>query len=311
MKKISIVGAGNTGATAAHWLAERELANVVLLDVVEGMPQGKSLDLLEAMPIIGMDTKIVGTNDYADTKASDIIIITAGIARKPGMSRDDLLKTNANIVGKAAVETLKHSPNAIFIVLTNPLDTMAYLTMKMTKLPRERVIGQAGILDSARMRAFVAMEAAVSVENVDCYVLGGHGDEMVPLTRHSNIAGIPLRDYFPADKLQAIVERTRKGGGEIVNLLKTGSAFYAPAMACVQMAEAILKDKKLIVPCATYMNGEYGLHDMYFGVPVILGENGMEKIIEYKFDADEKVMFEKSAASVKETHEALKSLVTF
>ncbi len=309
MNKISIVGAGNTGATAAHWLAERELANVVLLDVVEGMPQGKGLDLLEAMPIIGKDAKVTGTNDYADTKDSDIVIITAGIARKPGMSRDDLLKTNAEIVGKAATETLKYSPNAIFIVLTNPLDTMAYLVMKKTGLPRSRVIGQAGILDSARMRAFVAMEAGVSVENVQCYVLGGHGDEMVPLTRHSNIAGIPLRDYLPADKLEAIVNRTRKGGGEIVNLLKTGSAYYAPSMACVQMAEAILKDKKLIVPCATHMEGEYGLNDMYFGVPVMLGAGGMEKVIEYQFDESEKAMFEKSAASVKETHEALKSVV--
>lgn len=310
MKKVSIIGAGNTGATAAHWLAERELADVVLVDVVEGMPQGKSLDMTQAMPIIGKDVKILGTNNYADTKDSDIIIITAGVARKPGMSRDDLLKINAEIVGTAATETLKYSPNAIFIVLTNPLDTMAYLTLKMTKLPRERVIGQAGILDSARMRAFVAMETGVSLENINCYVLGGHGDEMVPLTRHSNIAGIPLNEYLPADKLEAIVNRTRKGGGEIVNLLKTGSAYYAPSMACVQMAEAILKDKKLIVPCAAYMDGEYGLSDMYFGVPVMLGAGGMEKIIEYKFDDEEKAMFEKSAASVKETHEALKKLVT-
>jgi len=309
MKKISIIGAGNTGATAAHWIAERELADVVLLDVVDGMPQGKGLDLLEAMPIIGKDANILGTNNYADTKGSDIIIITAGIARKPGMSRDDLLKTNADIVGKAATETLKYSPNAYFIVLTNPLDTMAYLVMKKTGLPRERVIGQAGILDSARMRAFVAMETGVSVENIDCYVLGGHGDEMVPLTRHSNVAGIPLREFIPADKLDAIVERTRKGGGEIVNLLKTGSAFYAPSMACTQMAEAILKDKKLVVPCAAFMDGEYGLKDMYFGVPVVLGAGGMEKIIEYKFDDEERAMFEKSAASVKETHEALKKLV--
>ena len=311
MRKISIVGAGNTGATAAHWLAERDLADIVLLDVVEGMPQGKSLDLLQAMPIIGRDAKVIGTNDYAATRDSEIVIITAGVARKPGMSRDDLLKTNAEIVGKAALETLKHSPNAIFVVLTNPLDTMAYLTMKMTKLPRERVIGQAGILDSARMRAFVAMETGVSVENIHCYVLGGHGDEMVPLTRHSNIAGIPLREYLSADKLEAIVNRTRKGGGEIVNLLKTGSAYYAPSMACVQMAEAILKDKKLIVPCAAYMDGEYGLKDMYFGVPVMLGGGGMERIIQYDFDEEEKVMFAKSAASVKETHEALKSLVKF
>jgi len=309
MNKISIIGAGMTGATAAHWLAERELADLVLVDVVEGMPQGKALDLLEAMPIIGKDVEVVGSNDYAATKGSDIIIITAGLPRKPGMSRDDLLKTNADIVGKAATETLKYSPDAIYIVLTNPLDTMAYLTMKKTGLPRERVIGQAGILDSARMRAFVALETGVSVENIDCYVLGGHGDEMVPLTRHSNIAGIPLRDYLPADKLEAIVNRTRKGGGEIVNLLKTGSAFYAPSAACVQMAEAILKNKNLIVPCAAYMDGEYGLKDMYFGVPVMLGRKGMEKIIEYKFDDEEKAMFEKSAASVKETHEALKSLV--
>src|SRR5436190_22767560 len=247
MNKVSIIGAGMTGSTTAHWLAERELANLVLVDVVEGMPQGKALDLLEAMPIIAKDVEIVGSNDYAATKGSDIIIITAGIARKPGMSRDDLLKTNADIVGKAATESLKHSPDAIFIVLTNPLDTMAYLTMKMTKLPRQRVIGQAGILDSARMRAFVALETGVSVENINCYVLGGHGDEMVPLTRHSNIAGIPLNDYLSADKLEAIVNRTRKGGAEVINLLKTGSAYYAPAAAISQMVEAILKDKHLIV----------------------------------------------------------------
>ena len=311
MNKISIVGAGMTGATTAHWLAERELADLVLVDVVEGMPQGKGLDLLEAMPIIGKDVKISGANDYTATNASDIIIITAGLPRKPGMSRDDLLSANAAIVGTAATETLKHSPDAIYIVLTNPLDTMAYLTMKKTGLPRERVIGQAGILDSARMRAFVALETGVSVENIDCYVLGGHGDEMVPLTRHSNIAGISLKEYLPADTLEAIVARTRKGGGEIVNLLKTGSAFYAPSAACAQMAEAILKNKHLIVPCAAYMNGEYGLKDMFFGVPVMLGRTGMEKIIEYKLDEDEKPMFDKSAAAVKETHEALKNLVKF
>jgi len=310
MNKISIIGAGMTGATAAHWLAERELADLVLVDVVEGLPQGKALDMLEAMPIVNTDVEIVGSNDYAATKDSDIIIITAGMPRKPGMSRDDLLKVNAEIVGKAATETLKHSPDAIFVILTNPLDTMAYLTMKMTKLPRNRVIGQAGILDSARMRAFVALETGVSVENINCYVLGGHGDEMVPLTRHSNIAGVPLKDYIPADKLEAIVNRTRKGGGEIVNLLKT-SAYYAPAAACAQMAEAILKNKKLIVPCAAYMDGEYGLKDMFFGVPVMLGRNGMEKIVEYALDETEKAMFEKSAAAVKETHDALKSLVTF
>jgi len=309
MAKISIIGAGMTGATTAHWLAEREIADLVLVDIAEGMPQGKALDMFESMPIVGKDVTITGTNDYADTAGSDIIIITAGLPRKPGMSRDDLLKTNAEIVGMATRETLKYSPDAIYIILTNPLDTMAYLTMKVGNLPAHRVIGQAGILDSARMRAFVAMETGVSVENIDCYVLGGHGDEMVPLTRHSNIAGVPLRDYIPAEKLEAIVNRTRKGGGEIVNLLKTGSAFYAPSAACAQMAEAILKDKHLIVPCAAFMQGEYGLDDMFFGVPVMLGRKGIEKIVEYDLDADEKVAFDKSAAAVKETHEALKSLV--
>lgn len=310
MNKISIIGAGMTGSTVAHWLAERELADLVLVYVVEGMPQGKGLDMLEAMPIIGRDVEIVGSNDYAATKGSDMIIITAGRARTPGMSRDDLLTANAEIVGKAATETLKYSPDAIYVVLTNPLDTMAYLTLKLTGLPRERVVGQAGILDSARMRAFVALEAGVSVENIDCYVLGGHGDEMVPLTRHSNIAGIPLKDYLPADQLEAIVNRTRKGGGQIVNLLKTGSAYYAPSAAVAQMAEAILKDKHLIVPCAAYMQGEYGLNEMFFGVPVMLGRKGMERIIEYKLDDTERLMFDKSAAAVKETHEALKKLVT-
>ncbi len=309
MNKISIIGAGMTGSTTAHWLAERELADLVLVDVVEGMPQGKGLDLAEALPIVNKDVAVIGSNDYAATKNSDIVIITAGLPRKPGMSRDDLLTANAEIVGKAAAETLKYSPDAIYIVLTNPLDTMAYLTMKLNKLPRERVIGQAGVLDSARMRAFVAMETGVSVENIQCYVLGGHGDEMVPLTRLSNIAGISLKDYLSADKLETIVNRTRKGGGEIVNLLKTGSAYYAPAAAVTQMAEAILKDKHLIVPCAAYMNGEYGLKDMFFGVQVQLGRKGMEKIIEYKLDADEKALFEKSAASVKESHDALKKLV--
>jgi malate dehydrogenase len=309
MQKISIIGAGMTGATTAHWLAERELADLVLVDVVEGMPQGKGLDMLEAMPIIGKDVEIVGSNDYAATKGSDIIILTAGLPRKPGMSRDDLLSANADIVGKAATETLKHSPDAIYIVLTNPLDTMAYLAMKLNKLPRERVIGQAGVLDSARMRAFVASETGVSVENIQCYVLGGHGDEMVPLTRHSNVAGIPLREYLAPDRLEAIVNRTRKGGGEIVNLLKTGSAFYAPSVAVAQMSEAILKDKHLILPCSAYMQGEYGLNDIFFGVPVMLGQSGMEKIIEYKLDADEQAQFDKSAAAVKDTHEALKKLV--
>jgi malate dehydrogenase len=306
--KISIIGAGATGASTAFWLAQREIADLVLVDIVEGMPQGKALDLAQAMPVIHKDVEIVGSNSYEATAGSNIIIITAGLPRKPGMSREDLLTANADIVGRAAAETLKQSPDALFIILTNPLDTMAYLTLKQTGLPRNRVVGQAGILDSARMRAFVAMETGVSVENINCYVLGGHGDEMVPLTRHSNIAGIPLRDYVPAGRLEAIVNRTRKGGGEIVNLLGT-SAYYAPAAACAQMAEAILKDKKLIIPASAYMQGEYGLDDMYFGVPVMLGANGLEKIIQYDLDEAERAAFEKSAALVRESHQALKSLV--
>jgi malate dehydrogenase len=306
MPKISIVGAGMTGATTAHWLAERELAELVLVDVVEGMPQGKALDLLEAMPVIGKDVKVIGTNDYKPTEGSDIVVITAGLPRKPGMSRDDLLNTNADIVKKATEETLKHSPHAIYIILTNPLDSMCYVAMKVGGLPRERVIGQAGILDSARMRAFVAMELGISVENIDCYVLGGHGDSMVPLTRHSNVAGVPLNEMLPADKLAAIVDRTRKGGGEIVALLKQGSAFYAPSAAIAQMSEAILKDKNLVVPCAIYMQGEYGLKDIFFGVPAQLGKGGLKKVIEYKLNAEEQKMLESSAAEVRETTAALK-----
>lgn len=306
--KISIIGAGMTGATLAHWLAERELADLVLVDIVEGMPQGKALDLYEAMPIINKDVALVGSNDYAATKGSDIVVVTAGVPRKPGMSREDLLTTNANIVMAAVENSLQHSPDALFIILTNPLDTMAYLAMKVGKLPRERVVGQAGILDSARMRSFVALETGVSVENIQCYVLGGHGDEMVPLTRHSNVAGVPLRNFLPADKLEAIVNRTRKGGGEIVNLLKT-SAYYAPSLAVAQMAEAILKDKHLIVAASAYMQGEYGLSDMFFGVPVQLGRGGLEKVIEYDLDDEEKAAMQKSAAAVKESISILHTLV--
>jgi malate dehydrogenase len=305
-RKVSIIGAGMTGATAAHWLAERELADLVLVDVVEGLPQGKGLDLLEAMPIVGKDVRVIGSNDYAATDGSDIVVITAGLPRKPGMSREDLLNTNADIVRKATEETLKRSPNAIYIILTNPLDTMCYVTMKVGGLPRERVIGQAGILDSARMRAFVALELGVSVENVACYVLGGHGDSMVPLTRHSNVAGVPLNEILPADKLAAIVDRTRKGGGEIVALLKQGSAFYAPSAAIAQMTESILKNKNLIVPCSIYLLGEYGLKDIFFGVPAQLGSQGLVKVIEYSLNAEEKAMVEKSAVEVKESITALK-----
>jgi malate dehydrogenase len=298
--KISIIGAGMTGATTAHWLAEREIADLVLVDVVEGMPQGKALDMLEAMPVIGKDVAIIGSNDYEATQDSDIVVITAGLPRKPGMSRDDLLAANAEIVRVATEETVRRSPNAIFIVLTNPLDAMAYQTMKIGKLPPERVIGQAGILDSTRMRAFVAMELGVSVENVHCYVLGGHGDEMVPLTRHSNVAGVPLNQALSADRLEAIVNRTRQGGGEIVKLLKTGSAYYAPSVAIAQMIEAILKDKHLIVPASAYLQGEYGLSGMFFGVPVQLGRTGIEKIVVYDLDAAELDALKKSAAGVAE-----------
>lgn len=298
--KVSIIGAGMTGSTTAHWLAEREITDVVLVDIVEGMPQGKALDLQEAMPVIGKDVKVVGSNDYEATAGSDIIVITAGLPRKPGMSRDDLLVANAKIVGEATRESIKYSPEAIFIVLTNPLDVMTYLSMKVADIPAHRVIGQAGILDSARMRAFVSMELEVSVENVHCYVLGGHGDDMVPLTRHSNVAGVPLDQILSPDRLAAIVERTRKGGGEIVGLLKTGSAFYAPSLAVTQMVDAILKDKHLIVPVAAYLQGEYGLNDIYFGVPAQLGRVGVEKIIEYKLSNAEKKAVEKSAMGVVE-----------
>lgn len=307
--KVSIIGAGMTGSTTAHWLAEREIADLVLVDIVEGMPQGKALDLQEALPVIGKDVTLVGSNGYEATAGSDIVVITAGLPRKPGMSRDDLLTANAEIVKKATEASLAHSPDAILIILTNPLDTMAYLAKQVSGLPRERVIGQAGILDSARMRAFVAMELGVSVENVHCYVLGGHGDEMVPLTRHSNVAGIPLREILPPDRLEAIVERTRKGGGEIVSLLKTGSAYYAPAAAIAQMVEAILKDKNLIVPAAAFMQGEYGLRDIFFGVPVQLGRGGLVKIHEYQLDENETAALRKSAEAVSQTIAALRSLI--
>jgi malate dehydrogenase len=304
--KISVIGAGMTGSTSAHWLAEKEIADLVLVDIVEGMPQGKALDLQEALPVIGKDVKVAGSNDYEATTGSDIVVITAGLPRKPGMSRDDLLAANAEIVRKAAEETIRFSPNAIFIVLTNPLDVMAYLTMKVTGVEPHRVVGQAGILDSARMRAFVSMELGVSVENVHCYVLGGHGDDMVPLTKASNVAGVPLDDILAPERLEAIVSRTRKGGGEIVSLLKTGSAYYAPAAAITQMAEAILKDKHLIVPAAAYLKGEYGLNDIFFGVPVQLGRKGVEKIVEYKLSDLEIAALKKSAQGVAENIGKLK-----
>jgi malate dehydrogenase len=304
--KVSIIGAGMTGSTTAHWLAEREIADIVLVDIIEGVPQGKALDLQEALPIIGKDISVVGSNSYDETAGSDIVVITAGLPRKPGMSRDDLLFANAEIVHKAVEETIVRSPEAIYVILTNPLDAMAYLTLKVAKVPAHRVVGQAGILDSARMRAFVAMELEVSVENINCYVLGGHGDEMVPLTQVSNVAGVPLNKMLSADRLQAIVERTRQGGGEIVSLLKTGSAYYAPAAAVAQMVESILKDKHLIVPASAYLQGEYGLKDMYFGVPVQLGRKGIERIIEYQLNDEETKALKVSAQSVAESITKLK-----
>jgi malate dehydrogenase len=306
MAKVSIIGAGQTGSTTAHFLAERELADLVLVDIVEGMPQGKALDLTEAMPIIGSDVKVVGSNGYDETAGSDIIVMTAGLPRKPGMSRDDLVEANSAII-KAAVESAQPaSPDAIWIVLTNPLDAMTFLAMKLSGLPREKVIGQAGILDSARMRAFVAMELDISVHNIHCYVLGGHGDDMVPLTRHSNVAGVPLGKMLGQDRLDAIVERTRKGGGEIVGLLKTGSAYYAPSAALAQMVEAILLDRHLVVPASVYLDGEYGQSGIFFGVPAQLGAGGLEQVIEYELNDAEQAMLDASAAHVRETIESLK-----
>lgn len=304
--KVSIIGAGMTGATTAHWLAEFEVADIVLIDVVEGLAQGKALDLQQAMPVLGKDVKIRGGTEYELTENSDVVVITAGLPRKPGMSRDDLLAANAEIVKQAALSTIKYSPNAIYIILTNPLDVMTYLTMKVTGLPPYKVFGQAGILDSTRMATFVAEEVGVSVENVHCYVLGGHGDEMVPLTHISNVAGVPLDQILPKDKLAAIVERTRKGGGEIVSLLRMGSAFYAPGVAVAKMVEAVLRDKHFIAPLSAYLQGEYGLHDIYFGVPAQIGRNGVEKIIEYSLTDEEKEALRISAANVVENIAKLK-----
>jgi malate dehydrogenase len=299
-KKVSIVGSGNVGATAAHWIASKELGDVVLIDIVEGVPQGKALDLLEAMPIEKRDSYVVGTNDYADTANSDIVVITAGIPRKPGMSRDDLLNTNHKIMKDVVSKVMQHSPNCILIIVSNPLDAMAQAAFKMAGIPRERVIGMAGVLDSARFRAFIADELKVSVENVTAFVLGGHGDTMVPLARYSTVAGIPITELIEKGRLDALIQRTRDGGAEIVKYLKTGSAYYAPSAAVAEMVEAILKDKKKILPCAAYLEGEYGIHGLYVGVPVKLGEKGIEQIIEIKLTPEEKAALDKSADAVKE-----------
>jgi malate dehydrogenase len=299
-KKVTIVGSGNVGATAAHWIASKELADVVLIDVLEGIPQGKGLDLLEAMPIEKRDVKVLGTNDYADTANSDIVVITAGVARKPGMSRDDLLNTNFKIMQDVIAKVIANSPNSILIVVSNPLDAMAQAAYKLSKFSRNRVIGMAGVLDSARFRTFLAQELDVSVENVTAFVLGGHGDTMVPLPRYSTVAGIPVTELIPKQRLDAIVQRTRDGGAEIVKYLKTGSAYYAPSAATTEMVEAILKDKKKILPCAVYLEGEYGINGLFVGVPCKLGANGLEKIIEIKLTSDEQAALRKSADSVTE-----------
>jgi len=299
-KKVSIVGSGNVGATAAHWIASKELADVVLIDIVEGVPQGKGLDLLEAMPIEKRDASIIGTNDYADTANSDIVIITAGIPRKPGMSRDDLLNTNYKIMQDVVGKVVAASPNCIIIVVSNPLDAMAQAAYKISKFNRNRVIGMAGVLDSARFRTFIAMELNVSVENVTAFVLGGHGDTMVPLPRYSTVAGIPITELIAPDRLKAIVERTANGGAEIVKYLKTGSAYYAPSAAATEMTEAILKDKKKIMPCAAYLEGEYGIKGLFVGVPCKLGAKGLEEIIQIKLTQEEQTALNKSADAVKE-----------
>ena len=299
-KKVTIVGSGNVGATAAHWIASKELADVVLIDIIEGVPQGKGLDLLEAMPIEKRDSHVKGTNDYADTANSDIVVITAGIPRKPGMSRDDLLKTNHKIMSDVVSKVVQYSPNCIIIVVSNPLDAMAQAAFKLSGFSRNRVIGMAGVLDSSRFRSFIAEELDVSVENVTAFVLGGHGDTMVPLARYSTVAGIPITELMDQATLERLLKRTRDGGIEIVNYLKTGSAYYAPSAAAVEMVEAILKDKKKILPCAAYLEGEYGIRGLYVGVPVKLGERGIEKIIEIKLTADEQAALNKSAAAVKE-----------
>jgi malate dehydrogenase len=298
--KVSIVGSGNVGATAAHWIASKELADVVLIDIIEGVPQGKALDLLEAMPIEKRDSYVVGTNDYADTANSDIVVITAGIPRKPGMSRDDLLNTNHKIMADVVGKVVKYSPNCILIVVSNPLDAMAQAAYKLSGFPRERVIGMAGVLDSARFRAFIADELKVSVENVTAFVLGGHGDTMVPLARYSTVAGIPITELIAPDRLAQLVQRTRDGGAEIVKYLKTGSAYYAPSSAVAEMAEAILKDKKKILPCAAYLEGEYGIKGLFVGVPVKLGAKGIEQIIQIKLTPEEQAALNKSADAVKE-----------
>ncbi len=309
-KKVTVIGAGNVGATTAQRLAEKELCDVVLIDIAEGLAQGKALDLAEAAPIEKHDAGLVGAATYEASAGSDIVIITAGIPRKPGMSRDDLLKTNMNIMKAVTAEAAARSPEAILIIVSNPLDAMCHVAMETSGFPKNRVMGMAGVLDSARFRAFIAMELNVSVENTHAFVLGGHGDTMVPLPRLSTVAGIPITELLPEGRIAALVERTRTGGAEIVGLLKTGSAFYAPASAAVEMAESILKDKKKILPCAVYLEGEYGIRDIFVGVPVKLGRNGIEEIIEIKLTEMESASLQKSANAVKTLVDDMKKLAS-
>ena len=299
--KISIIGAGNVGATCAHWAASKELGDIVLVDIVEGMPQGKALDLAQAGPVEGFDGRLAGTQDYRDTAGSDIVVITSGMARKPGMTREDLLEANKNIVTAVVRASVEHSPDAVLVLVTNPLDTMTYLAKHVSGFPRNRVVGQAGVLDAARFRTFVSMELGVSVEDVQALVMGGHGDTMVPLPRYCTVSGIPLQELMPEERIQALIARTRDGGAEIVKLLKSGSAYYAPASSTIQMVEAIVKDKKRLLPCSAYLEGEYGIEGIYFGVPVVLGRQGVERVVELKLTEAERELVRVSAEAVRKS----------
>ena len=306
--KISVIGAGFVGSTCAHWAASKELGNVVLIDINGDAAKGKALDLFEASPVEGFDSRIEGGSDYALTKDSDVVIITAGLPRKPGMSRDDLLSTNAKIVNECASQVAKFSPNCVIIIVSNPLDAMCHVALKASGFPRERVLGMAGVLDGARFRSFIAEALDVSVEDVQAFVFGGHGDTMVPMPRYVSVGGVPLEQLLSKEKIEALVDRTRKGGAEIVNLLKTGSAYYAPAASAVQMAEAIVRDKKRYLPCAVLLNGEYGVKDLFCGVIAKLGAKGLEGIPQLNLNSEEKAMFEKSAGAVKELVDAMAKL---
>lgn len=305
-KKITVIGAGHVGEVTAFKIAEEELGDVVLLDIIEDMPIGKGLDMLEGGPVGRYDSRVTGTNAYEDTANSDIVVITAGIPRKPGMSRDELVGTNFGVVRAVTEKVVEHSPNAMLLVVTNPLDAMAYAAYKVSGFPRKRVFGMAGILDTTRFRAFISMELKVSVENIQALVLGGHGDTMVPIARYTTISGIPLTHFLPQERIDAIIERTRVGGGEIVKYLKTGSAYYAPSLAVTEMVESVIKDKKKILPCAAYLEGEYGIHDLYFGVPVKLGASGVEEIIEIDLTDEEKEAIKNSEAAVRSVIDLLK-----